>query len=150
MIRDATREDLEAIVELGEEFFSESPFYCELGYSPEKIAGLALRLIESPDGFVRVVDRDGRLRGGMMGVAQEHWASDAVIASELVLFVQPGARGSVLAGQLVGEFLAWGRARGCVRCVAGSSSGVNPELCAKLYERLGFKRNSIGLDYSYV
>lgn len=150
MIRDATREDLEEIVDLGAQFFAESPTYCELGYAPEKIALLALRLIESPDGFVRVVERDGGLIGGMMGVAQEHWASEAVIASEVVLFVRPGARGSVLAGQLVEQFVAWGRKRGCVRCLAGSSSGVQPELCAKLYERLGFKRNSIGLGYDYV
>ena len=151
MIRDATREDLPEIVELGQQFFDESPFYCDLGYSREKIAGLVLRLIESEDGFARVVeDANGALTGIMIGIAQEHWASPAVVASELGLFVQPSRRGSVLAARLVGEFIAWGRERGCVKCLAGSSTGINTDICARLYEHQGFKRNSIGLEYNYV
>lgn len=149
MIRWADFDDIPAVVELGAQFFAESPHYCEMGYAPRKIAELIERLIENPDGYVRVVEVDGAVVGIMIGMAAEHWASEAYIASELGLFVQPGARGGVWASRLVGDFLAWGAKRKCVRCIAGTSTGVNPELCAKLYERHGFKRHAIGLEFNY-
>jgi len=149
MIRWATEDDVAEMVELGAQFFAESPHYCELGYAPQKIAALVLRLIENVDGYARVVEVNGKLIGGMLGMASAHWASDAIVAHELVLFVQPGARGSVWAGRLVTDFVKWGQRRGCARCSAGTSSGVQPELCAQLYERLGFRRHSIGLEYHY-
>jgi GNAT superfamily N-acetyltransferase len=150
MIRLATAQDIAAIVQLGARFFEESPTYAPMVYAPEKIDGLAQRLIEDPEGFVRVIDRGTELLGGMMGFVSEHWASRALVATECVLFVQPGVRGQVYAGQLVAEFREWGRSKGCYKAIAGTSSGVAPELCARLYERCGFQRASIGLEHVYV
>lgn len=150
MIRLATRDDIPAIVQLGERFFEESPTYAPMVYAPEKIDALTSHLIDDPSGFVRVIDRGTGLLGGMIGLVAEHWASRALVATECVLFVQAGARGQVYAGQLVAEFREWGRAQGCFKAVAGTSSGVTPELCARLYERCGFTRASIGLEHLYV
>lgn len=149
MIRLATHEDIPAIVQLGARFFEESPTYAPMVYAPEKIEALAARLIGNPDGYVRVIDRGTGLLGGMMGMVSEHWAARAKVATEIVLFVQPGARGQVHAWRLVGEFREWGRLKGCYKAVAGTSSGVMPEMCARLYERVGFSRASIGLEYVY-
>ena len=150
MIRPATTADIPAIVELGSRFFAESPAFAPLGYSATKIDALVRRLIGDPCGFVRVIEREGELLGGMMGMVSEHLASDAIVATELVLFVSPGARGNVWAARLAQQFLEWARDAGAVRCYAGTSSGVQPELCARLYERLGFTRHSIGMVYAYV
>lgn len=150
MIRLATRADIPAIVQLGERFFEESPTYKPMVYAPEKIEQLASNLIADAAGFVRVIDRGTGLLGGMMGFVTEHWASRALVATECVLFVHPGARGQVYAGQLVVEFREWGRAKGCFKAIAGTSSGVVPELCALLYQRCGFKRASIGMEHLYV
>jgi GNAT superfamily N-acetyltransferase len=150
MIRLATPKDIPAIVALGEAFFTESPAYAPLVYAPEKIRALAENLIGSRDGYVRVIDKGGGLLGGMMGMICEHWAARALVATEIVLFVQPGSRGQVYAGQLVGEFREWGRLRGAHKCMAGTSSAVMPEMCARLYERCGFTRASIGLEFVYV
>ena len=149
MIRLATHQDVPAIVALGAAFFSESPAYAPLLYAPEKIEALAIALIESPTGFMRVID-NGTVVGMMAGMVNEHWAGHALVASEIVLFVGPDARGQVHAGQLVREFLEWGRSKGCYKVMAGTSSGVLPELCAKLYERCGFHRSAIGLEHVYV
>jgi GNAT superfamily N-acetyltransferase len=150
MIRNATTDDLEGIIELGQQFFDESPHYRELGYAPEKIRSLVSALLHNPDGFVRVAERAGELVGIMLGMAGEHWASTAIVATELGLFVRPRRRGSLLAIQFVTEFRDWGRERGCIKCLAGSSTGLDFETCARVYEHVGFKRNSIGLAYSYV
>lgn len=151
MIRMATLSDVPAIARLGELFFSESPHYAPLIYASEKIEGIAAGLIKDPSrGFVRVIDKGGGILGGMMGILGEHWAGYALVATEIVLFVEPSARGAVYADRLVAEFLEWGEKGGAVECVAGTSSGVRPELCARLYERRGFARNSIGFRHVYA
>lgn len=135
---------------LGEAFFRESPTYAPLLYAPEKVEQIARQLIADPaSGFARVIDKGGGLLGGMLGMCLPHWAGHALVASEIVLFVEPGARGSVYADKLIAEFLSWGRSLGAFKCVAGTSSGVRPELCALLYERRGFRRAAIGLEYVY-
>lgn len=150
MIRPATLADIPAMVELGRSMVAESPRLNWLAYSGEKVAALIAALIEKEDGFAWVGLRDEHVVAALIAVIDEYWASDDRMAHELTLFVAPEARGNTVAARLVCEMIEWARESGVRRLTAGTSTGIDPELTARLYERFGFERAGIGLEFRYV
>lgn len=149
-IRPATLNDLPRILELGELLHLESPRWSRLTFNKAKAAHFIARLILEPDGVVFVAERDGVVVGGIAGIATPHWSSDDVVAQEVSLFMAPEARGSMAAPRLVCALQAWGDIRRAKWLQAGTSTGLDPERTAGLYERLGFSRCAIGLEVTYV
>ncbi len=148
-IRVGTLEDLPRIMELGEKLHKESPRWARLTFNPEKAAAFMRMLIESDNGVVFVAERAGVIVGGIAGYAEPHWSSDDVIAQEISFFMDDSARGSMAATRLVCALAAWGELRGARWLHAGTSTGLDPERTAGLYERLGFSRCAIGLEVIY-
>lgn len=146
MIRQARLEDIPAIVELGRLMCLESPTYARFRYNPEKTAAGVRAIITNPRGFAWVGEQSGVMVAAFLAMPDEHWACDFVIATEWALYVKPQARGSSIAARLIGEFIIWARAVGAHLAVAGSTTGVNEDLTARLYERLGFKRIGTTLE----
>ncbi|XLV70291.1 hypothetical protein ACKZDW_04265 (plasmid) [Ralstonia syzygii subsp. celebesensis] len=62
---------------------------------------------------------------------------------------RPQYRGGMAACRLICSLVSWGKVKGAAWLHAGTSTGMDPEMVAKLYERLGFVRCSIGLEYHY-
>lgn len=149
-IRPAAIDDVQSIVGLGQALFAESPRWSRLTFNAGKLAAFVADLIESPDGLVRVAIMDGVIVGAIMGFACEHYAADDTVATELALFVAPSHRASGLAQILVSELDAWAQSKGCAWLQAGTTTGVQPERTAKLYEGLGFQRCGIVLEADYV
>lgn len=147
MIRAATLGDIPAMVALGRAMYAESPRWRRLKYCPEKVALACERLIELEGGFAFVALRDGVIVGAMLGVCEEHWTSEEKVATELALFVEPTARGAMLAASLVSRFVVWAEDEGARLTVAGAGTGIEPERTAQFYERFGFERSGvIGLE----
>lgn len=148
-IRVATLDDLPRILELGEMLHNESPRWARLSFSRERAGDFIARLILADWGCVFVAENDGVVVGGIAGTATPHWSSDDILAHEASFFMLPEARGSMAAVRLISALQAWGEMRGAKWLHAGTSTGLDPERTAGLYERLGFTRCAIGLEIDY-
>lgn len=148
-IRVATLDDLPRILELGELLHKESPRWSRLSFNRAKAANMMAQMILEPHGVIFVAEQDGLVVGGIAGFASPHWSSDDIVAQELSFFMAPGARGSIVAVRLICALQAWAEMRGAKWLHAGTSTGLDPERTAGLYERLGFSRCAIGLEVTY-
>jgi GNAT superfamily N-acetyltransferase len=148
-IRVATLDDLPRILELGEQLHRESPRWSRLSFSRAKAEQFLTHLIQEPNGVVFVADQQGVVVGGIAGMAAPHWSSDDIVAQEVSFFMAPEARGNIVAVRLICALRAWAELRGAKWLHAGTSTGIDPERTARLYEALGFARCAIGLEVTY-
>lgn len=148
-IRHATMDDLPTIIALGEQMHAESPRWSRLTFNRAKAADMLAQLILKPWGVIFVAEKDGEIIGGIAGMVSAHWSSDDLIADEVSFFMASGYRGDMAAPRLIRALRVWGEGTGAKWLDAGTSTGVEPERCAQLYERLGFTRCAIGLEVDY-
>lgn len=148
-IRVATLDDLTRILDLGELLHKESPRWSRLSFNRLKARTMMRAIIESPCGVIFVAERNGIVVGGIAGVAEPHWSSDDIVANEISFFMSEEARGTMAATRLICALRAWAEIRGAKWLHAGTSTGLDPERTAGLYERLGFSRCAIGLEAVY-
>lgn len=137
MVRDATLDDIPAMVALGAIMHAESR-YSFMAYDGEKVAATLRALIGT--GFVRVHVKDGEIDGGMVGYMGEPWFSMERVASELALFVVSGKRGGMAAWYLLSEFSAWAENQGAKEITLAITTGVKVEETGRMYQRLGFEQ----------
>lgn len=141
MIRQATADDLGALVELSRQMHAESPRFRRLQFDAEKMRRTAAGLIESPQGFAWVAEVDGRIVGGMLAAVCEHWCSSDKIGLDYGLYVQPGARGAGNdAVALAKQYAAWAREQGAVWPQVGITAGIRDEAAAKVFTYAGGKQ----------
>ncbi|WP_284459611.1 GNAT family N-acetyltransferase [Cupriavidus campinensis] len=147
-IRTATMADVPRIVALGEQMHAESARWARIPFNPERAARGMSDLITG-GGVVFLYEREGEPVGGIAGALEPHWACDADIAREVAFFIDREHRGGMAASRLICALVTWGRLKGAAWLHAGTSTGLDPEMVAQLYERLGFVRCSIGLEFHY-
>lgn len=128
---------------------AESPRWSRIPFNPERAAQTMTNLILSPDGVAFLSEADGVVVGGIAGLLQPHWACDANIAHEMSFVIDREYRGGMAACRLICALVEWGKIKGAAWLHAGTSTGLDAEMVAKLYERLGFVRCSIGLEFHY-
>jgi GNAT superfamily N-acetyltransferase len=137
MIRPATRQDIPAILALGQAMHNESR-YRVMPWDADKVAGLVDWLIDNADGLAIVCEYEGRVIGGLLGVIEPHFFSTATLAQEYGVFVAPAARGLSVGEQLYTYYTAWARARGAVMIQAGVTTGKHHDAVAAVLGRLGY------------
>lgn len=143
MIRQATPDDIPALVTLGARMHAESRF-AVLAYNPEKAGRTLAHVLET--GFLWVATDDDRIVGGMAAMCVPHWCSDDAVAMDLALFVEPESRGGMAAARLVTRYKEWADKQGAVMIDMGVNTGVHVEQTTSLLERLGFKRCGVILE----
>ena len=136
MIREATYDDLPALIELGRAMHAESPNWSPWRFDAERLRVTLAGLVDAPHGCLLVAESADGLTGGMVAVAARHWCCDVLQATDLALFVDPEHRGGTTAARLVRAYLAWCASRGAVP-MAGVSTGVNAERTQALFQALG-------------
>lgn len=146
-IRTATTEDVPRLVELGSALHAESPRWSRIPFNPSRAAETLMNLILGDNGVVFVAERDGVVVGGIAGAIQQHWACDALVAHEASFFMEADHRGGFAACRLICALRAWAEIKGAAWLYVGTSTGVDPEMTARLYERLGAIRCAIGLEF---
>ncbi|KAF1041780.1 GNAT family N-acetyltransferase [Xylophilus sp.] len=146
MIEHATLADVPELVSLGRLMVAESPRWRRLEYSADRVGRTITALIESSSGAVFVARQEGQIIGTILLVAEPNWMSDEVICQEMAFFMHPDHRGAFAASRLIRTAIAWSEIKKARWIEAGSSTGVNAERTAQLYERLGFTRFQIGLE----
>lgn len=106
MIRPATLADIVCLVDLGELMHAESPNYCGIPFSRQKVARL-LTLLITQDGVVFVSEKDGVVVGGIAGGIAEYWFSLEKFGFEYAFFLAKEARHGVSAVRLQRAFKSW-------------------------------------------
>ena len=143
-IRPATMDDIPQIVAMAKRFYPESPYPHIYGDMPEEqAAGLAIVAMQGMadsgivPGIMLVAEHDGALVGMLCCHVDPATFTPAVIASELVWWVEPEHRGGMTAVRLLraGENEAEARGATVFNMAALATS---PEEAHRIYERLGY------------
>lgn len=136
MIRNATRDDIPRLVELGRMMHMESPRFRPFKYLGGQVSSMLEYLIDNDNGLVLVAQHADGIVGGLMAMAMPHYACELMQASDLALFVHPDYRGGSAALRLVGGYREWAESIGAEPSI-GLNTGVQPERTAQLLAALG-------------
>jgi GNAT superfamily N-acetyltransferase len=142
MIRDATHEDLDAIVDLAQALVEESPAFELNTFYRDKTRDFLAGLIESPCGIL-LVSND--LSGAMAGGVSEHPFSYTLFSFDYGLFVLSRRRGSFTAAALVRAFERKAKSLGAADFRPGIMTAVHVSRTTEFYERLGYAQTGTQL-----
>lgn len=111
--------------------------YRALSLSEPKLAQF-LREVRSREDQVSLVyeGADGSLDGCYIGHVSAHFFSNDLSAYDLIFYVRPERRGSIIACRLWKAFHAWAKERGAKSIWPGVSTGIDPARAASFYRRL--------------
>lgn len=146
MIRYATLDDLDVLMDMAALMHEESPRYSKLSFSQDKMLELYVNLIKSQRGLVLVVEKGGMIVGGLAGFVTPHWFSDDLMAGEYGVFLMPEHRGGTTVVRLIKEFIRWAQEQGAKMIQIGVSTGVRTEETVELYKAIGLKPCSFGFE----
>jgi GNAT superfamily N-acetyltransferase len=128
---------LPVIQDAAKRFHVESRFR-EMPYSEDKIT----QLLNNPNVFCVLAKISNRYIGGMIGMVQEHWFSEARIGFNLGLYILPEYRGKSSAPiRLLKAFEGFCHSKNCFEIVLGSNSGIHEQRALRLYENLGYEKS---------
>lgn len=138
MIREATTNDIAAIIELGKELKSASPYVAVI--NPLKARKNLAFFINSKRCLVLVAEHQQEIVGFIVGGISDHWFSDEQMVTDVAFYVRPRYR--VYSVGLVKRLREWGMQFPKVReMTLGISTGLDPnERTGRLYEHLGLTR----------
>lgn len=138
-IREATGNDVPAIVKMGLRFLASAPYGGKLTPDPRAMASFTSRLIASPDAVWLVAERDDVLIGMLAIFLYAHPFSGQQVANELCWWMEPEFRGARSALRLLAAGEAWARSRGAtlLQMIAPTDH------VAAFYERTGFERTEV-------
>jgi len=138
MIRDATLEDIDDLIALGEAMRAESleP------YPPidrEIARAYVAAAVQRPATFLLALAETDRPIGMITAVAGPYCFSPVLRAASDLLFVLPEYRGGMTAMKLIARFQEWTADIGAVSATMSVATGVHPERTGKLFQRMGFR-----------
>lgn len=136
--RPITPEDVETLVEMGERIMQESE-YRGLTYSSDKIRQIAQLCMDGRMYGIVAVSHD-RIVGVLVAMITEAWFSSGLVSSDLIVYVTPDSRGGFAFILMVHAYIAWAAKAGAQIIFLRTSTGVEPEKTARLYEKTGFKQ----------
>lgn len=135
MIREATLEDIPALLEMGERFAQKANLSEHVGYDPESMAETFSRMIEAGEPlFIGE-------RGAIGALTCQHPFNYAHKSAQELFWWSEGREGLKLL-----ERLTWHCEAFCDSLVMITLEAIEPERTGRLYERLGFSP----LEHSYV
>ncbi len=97
--------------------------------------GLAATILTG--GYLKVLEVDGKIVGGLWGIlANQPW-SNAKFAQDMIILVDKGHRnGNGLL--LIRDWIKWAKEKGATEVYLSTASGIETERFIRLTERLGF------------
>lgn len=136
MIRKATANDLQSIIEMGYRLCDRTP-QKHVKRDRPSIAKQLTACMSSAFGCVFVAEHEGKLTGVIVGIAQQYWFSNQRQAVDLMFTSERAGDGI----QLLRKYIDWGwSVPGVVEVSIAQSSGIEIERTAALFERVGFAR----------
>jgi len=134
-VRDATREDVDVLLELVERLESELPPLPYPDDPAERERGKVERMVD--DGVALLAEDDGRPTGYALARFGDHGPTTVYVSD---LWVDASARGKGLGSELLQRVAAKARERGCTHVVLDVDA-ANMRAIA-FYERLGFEEGA--------
>lgn len=142
-IRLAQLPDVEALLALGKQMYSEGPNFLKLDFSVDKARRVIENLIDQ--GGVIVACKEGQIVGVLGFAVFEHlWGHDKV-AADVGIYIHPAHRVGSTFMRLIRAFERYGAERGAKILELGTSAGVQNERIAETFVALGYYRNGIGV-----
>lgn len=141
-IRPATRDDLPALIAMGQHLHDESPRYQGMKFNPSKLERLFDTLqgtLLSKPGCVFVAVEGEYIIGMTVGIIAERWFSDEFYLTDLTMFVKPENRGGTAFPKLVHALERWAKSEGITEIALGVSTEIHAKETASMYERLGYR-----------
>lgn len=145
-VRRAELRDAQDVVRMGADMAAEAPSHTGLEFKQESALRTFVSMINDKNALVLVAEHDGEVIGMFAGVCLDHWCFAGKTASDLVLYVRSGRRGGLAGLRLVQSYVKWARDRGALRAYLSTSTGIEAERFAALFERTGFERVGYGLQ----
>jgi GNAT superfamily N-acetyltransferase len=140
MIRLATLDDIETLVDLGELLHKESS-YGYLPFDRLKVCALMAGLIEGGYGIVFVAEKNGKIIGGIAGGVTEFWFCNELHGFDYSFFVHPEHRGGSSAFRLLVAFESWVEGMGAKHMDIGITTGIHEDKTGRFYEKMGFVKS---------
>lgn len=137
-IRDATVDDVETIIALGEQMHIEClEFYPPI--DPEHTRKYLTMAVTAEFFLVALAEDNGLPVGFTMAVAGPYAFSPALRASSDILFVLPSRRGGSAAIRLVERFKEWADEMGVGSATMSVATGIAPERTGRFFQFMGFR-----------
>ncbi len=139
MIRRMVEDDIEVLTAIGGQMHSESA-YGHTEYSADKCKALGENIIASPRLVGLVSEVNEEINGFFIGVVSEHYFSDTLMASDLLLYVVPEYRNGMSGVRLIKSYIEWAKESGVEPCniQLAQTAGIDPAVVDRLYKKLGF------------
>lgn len=134
MIRQATVDDIPALLVLGKRMNNETS-YKHVEYAPDRVAATCQLMITS--GFLMVAEKNGEVVGVMMGDVVTPWYTNERMGIDYALYIYPEHRNGLIAVRLIKKFEEWCIAMGATQIRPGIGTGDKNVI--RLYKSLGFK-----------
>lgn len=124
--------DIEQVIEITNRMLA----HTGLGLAtPDKIR----KLITSPRTLALTACDADKIIGFTVGIVHESLFNDRVRVSDIGVFVLPEYRASRIARDLIAHLEKWAKEQGASEIWLGQTTGDNPDLVVKYYNRLGYK-----------
>lgn len=136
IIREATEKDIFDILVLAREFSREAPSTHK--WDKDKTEAFCQAAIHNTNTTLLILEEDGELQGAIVGLINEMYMSQTVIATELAWFVSKdyrGKRGSIL---LLKTFEEWAKNSNADYVCMGDIHGIAS--LENLYTRMGYSK----------
>ena len=137
MIRLMQSSDIPAMLAMGRMMHAESR-YSHLDFSEDKLRRLGETILQNPNYFSVVVERDGDLIGMAIAYVTEHFFGHDLTSGDLAAYVVPSHRGGMAGPRMIAAIDAWYNERGVSDMLLGVSAGINADSIGRLYERFGY------------
>lgn len=139
MIREMTKDDVSDLVLLGSQMHEES-YYRQDEYSPTKCAELGFQIVNSPGLLGLIAEVEGEIAGFFLGVIQEQYFSKCLMSSDLLLYVKPEHRKSLIGYRLIKGYIAWAEHFGVPKrnIALGQTANIDSVAVDRLYQKIGF------------
>jgi GNAT superfamily N-acetyltransferase len=141
LIRPIEDQDVEPGIDIIRTMLEEGTEYQGVLFDEAVVRGWLRAAIEKPDDYfgVALMSEEGKPVGGMLGCRGNFTFSKQYMAIEVGLYILPEYRGSSAAVRLIKTFETWARDRGCVMIQSGVTIGINNDLAAGIYRKLGYR-----------
>jgi GNAT superfamily N-acetyltransferase len=133
-IREATEEDVFDILVLAREFSKESPVTHK--WDKEKTEHFIISAINNNNTIIFILEDKDEIVGAIVGIINEMYMSQTVVATEMAWFVSKDYRGRKGSIMLMKTFEKWAETNGANYICMGAIEGIT-EL-DKLYTKSGY------------
>lgn len=135
-IREASEEDIFDILILAREFSRESPVTHK--WDKEKTEHFILAALENTNTTIFVLEEDNEIVGAIVGLLNEMYMSQTLVATEMAWFVSKEYRGKKGSLMLMTTFENWAKENGANYTCMGDIHGITT--LEKLYIKKGYSK----------